>query len=61
MKKLLGVVVAMMLAGCLSQARSRAVVVEAPDPVVGDLHCQAPHMTVSEALYYVPGPVQCVE
>jgi hypothetical protein len=46
-----------MCAGCFAQRQVR--VVEAPDPTVGDLRCQAPHLSVSEALYYVPGPVRC--
>jgi hypothetical protein len=55
--KLLGLVIAVMCAGCFAQRQVR--VVEAPDPTVGDLRCQAPHLSVSEALYYVPGPVRC--
>jgi hypothetical protein len=55
------VVIAMMCAGCLSQARPVRHV-EAADPTVGDLHCAAPRISVLEALYSdpaAPALVQC--
>ncbi len=57
MRKLLGLVIAMVCAGCMGHAQNR--VVEKPDETVGDLRCSAPHLTVLEALYYVPTRVDC--
>lgn len=54
MLKLLGpLLVASLCTGCFSQAR-QAHVVDAPDPIVGDLRCAAPRISLLEALYYGP-------
>ena len=47
----------MVCAGCMGHAQKR--VVEKPDETVGDLRCSAQHLTVLEALYYVPSRVDC--
>jgi hypothetical protein len=52
MTKLL--LLATMLAGCVSHARTR--LPEAPDPVVGDLACLAAPMSLIDALYQTPAP-----
>jgi hypothetical protein len=54
MSRLLGVLMlAAVCTGCVSQARP-AHRVERPDPIVGDLRCAKPTLTLLEALYYVP-------
>jgi hypothetical protein len=58
-KKLLGLLISTVCTGCLSQTRPMRLV-EAPDPVVGDLHCATGRMSVVEALYNdVSTPVHC--
>ena len=45
----------------MSHARP-ALRVEAPDPVIGNLKCSQPRLTIIEALYNVPAPSQeCTE
>jgi hypothetical protein len=58
MSKLVGsLLVAWLCMGCLSRAQHGRVV-EAPDPVVGDLRCAAPRITLLEALYFGPSAVE---
>lgn len=52
-KKLVFVLVSIVSVGCVS-SRPRVRYVEAPDPVIGDLHCTAPRLTILEALYSTP-------
>jgi hypothetical protein len=57
----LAVLVAL-VTGCLSHARP-ARVVEEPDPVIGDLRCATPRISILDALYHgpvpAPAPEQC--
>jgi hypothetical protein len=60
--KLIGaLVLSMMCAACMSHARP-AQRIEAPDPVIGNLKCSQPRITILEALYYTPdASTACVE
>ena len=50
MLKLLGaLLIASVMTGCFAHARVAPVVVEAPDPVVGDMTCSPP-MTIHDLL-----------
>ena len=54
MVKLLGsLVLVVSLSACYSTTQ-RPIVAEPADPIVGDLHCAKPRMTILEALYGVP-------
>ena len=53
MLKLLGSLVVVSLCACYSTT-PHAVVAESADPIVGDLHCARPRLTILEALYAVP-------
>jgi hypothetical protein len=62
MLKLLGsLLVVVSLSACYSTAPHH-VVTEPADPIVGDLHCGRPQLSILEALYFVPdesAPVVC--
>ena len=53
MKKLVFVLLTVVSVGCVS-SHPRVRNVEAPDPMIGDLHCTAPRLTIIEALYATP-------
>ena len=60
MLKLLGSLLVVAMCGCYSAAPR--VVAEPSDPIVGDLHCTRPQLSIIEALYFVPdesAPVVC--
>ena len=61
MLKVLGSLLVVSLCACYSTAPHQ-VVTEPADPIVGDLHCGRPQLTILEALYYAeesPSPVVC--
>jgi hypothetical protein len=62
MLKLLGsLLVVISLSACYSTA-PHFVAAEPADPIVGDLHCARPQLSIREALYFVPDastPVVC--
>jgi hypothetical protein len=62
MKLLLAAMLSIGTVGCAA-SHQRVRFVEAPDPIVGDLRCMAPKLTIIEALYFAPEagprPTQC--
>ncbi|MBL9013321.1 MAG: hypothetical protein JNL83_04045 [Myxococcales bacterium] len=52
-KLVCAVLISLVSVGCAG-AHRRVRSAELPDPVVGDLRCTAPKLTILEALYYVP-------
>jgi hypothetical protein len=61
---MLKLLASLLVVGSLSACYSNAphVVVEPADPIVGDLHCARPQLTILEAMYYSeesPAPVVC--
>jgi hypothetical protein len=59
--KLFGSIVLVAVAsGCVAHARPVRVVEQA-DPIVGDLRCARPRMSLLEALYHAPDPTPVPE